>query len=176
MWADLDSRQPNTNHCTKGLERKRQQLAGEEALTGMERYFREYFRLITNVADFNCFGHILMAMDDDCPAVVSNRWKSWNKWEWMLRIILREGSNVWTSGEISTWWCRRLSSLTQRRGWWPPTLEGLWGGSNTGWTAVWMGSSLGCFQTADGSTSTPYPPTPWGIEGNYMFSITPELW
>ena len=22
----------------------------------------------------------------------------------------------------------------------------------------------------------PLPPTPWGIEGNYLFSVTPELW
>ena len=89
-----------------------------------------------------------------------------DKWEWMLRIILWEGSNVWTSGEISTWWYRSLSSLTQRRGWLPPALAGLWGVSNTWWTAGWLGSSPGYCQTEDGITPTPYPPL-------YLFSVTP---
>ena len=76
MRADLNSRQPNTNHCTKGLDRKRLQLVTEESRLGIERYFRAYVRLITSVAAFKYFGHILMAMKNDWPAVVANLWKS----------------------------------------------------------------------------------------------------
>ena len=72
IWADLNSRQPNTTNCTKGLESKRGQLVAEEAPAGIDRCFRAYVRMVTNVADFKCFGHILMAMDDYWLAVVAN--------------------------------------------------------------------------------------------------------
>ena len=51
-------------------------MVTEESRLGIERYFRAYVRLITSVAAFKYFGHILMAMKNDWPAVVANLWKS----------------------------------------------------------------------------------------------------
>ena len=47
-------------------------MVAEEAPAGIDRCFRAYVRMVTNVADFKCFGHILMAMDDYWLAVVAN--------------------------------------------------------------------------------------------------------
>ena len=51
-WEDLKNLHPKTAYCIKGSDRKRRRLATEETRESMERSFREYDHLITNITVF----------------------------------------------------------------------------------------------------------------------------
>ena len=51
-WEDLKNLHPKTAHRIKGSERKRRRLEKEETRASMERSFREYDHLLTNITVF----------------------------------------------------------------------------------------------------------------------------
>ena len=54
---------------------------------------------------------------------------------------------------ISTWrWSSHPCFKARIRGWWYPTLGGLWADSTTGWSAGWQGGNLGEVGTECGYT------------------------
>ena len=66
----------------------------------MEKAFREYVLLLTNVSAFKYLGHILTTTDNYWTVVVANLRNSRKKWVRISRILGWEGGNTWTSGEF----------------------------------------------------------------------------
>ena len=63
----------------RGQERKRRHLEEEEAPAGTEIATTAYGTLLTLVISFTCLGRILLASDDNLPAVVHNLWQAQKK-------------------------------------------------------------------------------------------------
>ena len=92
-WAALNSRHPNTSQCDMGEDIMQLRLALEDAIEVMERSFRKYYRMITNMVVFKYRGCILMATENTWTVVVADLWKSQKKWERISRILIQEGAN-----------------------------------------------------------------------------------
>ena len=45
------------------------------------------------VASFKYLGRVLLAADDNWPAVSHNICRAWQKWEWLSRVFIREGAD-----------------------------------------------------------------------------------
>ena len=63
-----------------------------------ERAFRYYGRPLKMVTSFKYLGRVLMAADNNWPAVVVNLWKERKIWAWLARILGREGASPRVSG------------------------------------------------------------------------------
>ena len=61
-----------TAQCNLGAERKRWQLAAEEEREVTARDFSAYGRPLDMVTPFRYLGWVILAADDDWPAVVKN--------------------------------------------------------------------------------------------------------
>ena len=66
----LKSRHLMMASCRRGVERKRNRLAEEEARAGSEADFTAYGISLTPLNSFRYLGRILLADDDYWPAVV----------------------------------------------------------------------------------------------------------
>ena len=55
---------------------------------------------LTPVTSFKYLGRALLAAYDDWPAVVSNLWIAWRKWERLTKVLRREGADSQTLGHI----------------------------------------------------------------------------
>ena len=75
-------------------------MLAKEAMAGTERSFRSYFLPITNVKAFKYLGCILTTACDEWPAAVAILWNAQKKWEWMPRILGREGAYLWAPGKV----------------------------------------------------------------------------
>ena len=60
--------------------------------------FQAYGRPLETMWEFKYLGRMLKALDDDWPAVAVNMSKAWRRWEWISRILGREGADPQTSG------------------------------------------------------------------------------
>ena len=94
--AALNASHPGTEMCARGVERKRLRLAAKVARASAETVFRAYGQPLANVGSFKYLGHLLLATDDDWPAVVVNLRKARNKWARMPWIMRREGADART--------------------------------------------------------------------------------
>ena len=63
-----------------------------------ERSFQAYSRPLATVTLFKYLGRVLTAADDDWPVVVGNLWKTWESWDQLARILVREGASPRVSG------------------------------------------------------------------------------
>ena len=97
---DLNVRHLTTPLCQKGAERKRRCLADEEARVGDETAITKYGIPLAMVIYFKYLGRLLLEEDKNWPAVLSNLRKARRKWEWMTRVMVREGVDDWTLGQI----------------------------------------------------------------------------
>ena len=52
------------------------------------------------VSSFKYLGRVMLASDDDWPAVEQNLRREQQKWERLTRVLEREGVDAWTSGRI----------------------------------------------------------------------------
>ena len=68
----LNGRHTKTVFCRRGEERKRRRLVEEEARAGYETVITAYGIPLALVTSFKYLEQILMAADDDWPAVVRN--------------------------------------------------------------------------------------------------------
>ena len=68
-WRALNRRHHATELCRKGSERKRRRIAEEELRDSTERAFEAYGKPIETVKQFKNLGRLMMAGDDDWPAV-----------------------------------------------------------------------------------------------------------
>ena len=99
-WADLNGHHPNTAQCNKVEERKRRRLVEEDFRSGTERNFREYIHPLTMVKAFKYLGRILSALEDNWQEMVDNLSKAWNKWDFISRIMGKEGEYLQTPGNF----------------------------------------------------------------------------
>ena len=95
----------NSQHMTmafyqKGSERKRRRLVEEKARAGDETAFTEYGIPLDQVTSLKYLGQILTAADENWPAVIINLRKTRQKWAQMKRVLVREGADARTSGQI----------------------------------------------------------------------------
>ena len=65
----------------------------EESRAGTETAFQAYACPLINVALFKYTIHLLMETDDFWTVVVSNIRKGRKKWDWMYRVLRREGAD-----------------------------------------------------------------------------------
>ena len=83
----LNGRHLGTAQCAKGAERKRRRLAETETKENLEQAFSAYGKPMEAVTEFRYLGRLLMATDDDRPAVAGNIKKaqrSWGRLAWVL--------------------------------------------------------------------------------------------
>ena len=97
-WRTLNRQQISTAQCAKGADRNCRRLAEEEMRESAERAYQAYRRPLERVTSFKYFGRVLMAGDDDCPAVMINLKKARESWAQLTRILGREGANLRVSG------------------------------------------------------------------------------
>ena len=55
---------------------------------------------LSPVTSFKYLGILLLAADDEWPAVVHNLQREWKKWERLSRVLIREGSDSRALGRI----------------------------------------------------------------------------
>ena len=70
QWQFLNGSHNGTVQCEKGAEQKQRLLASEEAMTVTSRSFSAYGPTLKMVTSFKYLGRVLLASDDDWPAVV----------------------------------------------------------------------------------------------------------
>ena len=49
---------------------------------------------------FRYLGRVLSVVNDNCPGVIHNLRKAQQKWEWLSRVLIREGVDARTLGRI----------------------------------------------------------------------------
>ena len=96
----LKGRHLTTELFRRGIERKWCCLAEEESREGTERAITAYGVPLSQVTSFKYLGRVLAAEDDDCPSVVRKLRRAKQKWEWLTRVLSREGEYAWASGQI----------------------------------------------------------------------------
>ena len=52
------------------------------------------------VTSFRYLGRVLSVADDNCPGVLHNLRKAQQNWEWISRVLIREGVDARTLGRI----------------------------------------------------------------------------
>ena len=97
-WKDLNGAHRCTAQCTRGAERKRRRLAGEEEREVTVRDFSAYGHPLEMVTSFTYLGQVISAADDDWPVVVKNLSRARKVWSRMSRILSREGAAPRVSG------------------------------------------------------------------------------
>ena len=68
-WHSINVKHHDTTICRKEAERKRRRMAESELRERMERSFEAYGNPIEVVSSFKYLGQIMMAEDDEWPAV-----------------------------------------------------------------------------------------------------------
>ena len=71
-WAEINHHHPIIALCLRGSNRKRQQLADQEAWAGVATELRVHIQKMETVTYLKYLGHLLTDMDDYCPAVIVN--------------------------------------------------------------------------------------------------------
>ena len=89
----LNGRHPDTDHCARGAERKRRQLAEAELREISESAFEAYEEPLENVTAFKYLVQL---------AVVGNLGKARNNWGRLSRVMSREGEDPKVSGHFYT--------------------------------------------------------------------------
>ena len=97
---DLNSRHLMTDFCRRGEERKRRRLAEEEARSGKELEITDYGIPLALVTSFRYLPRFLSEAENDCPVVVHNLQRPWQKWYRLDQVLSREGEYAHTSGQI----------------------------------------------------------------------------
>ena len=96
----LNGRHTTTVFYQKVLDRKWCCLAEEEARAGSEMAITAYGTPLAPVTSFNYLGQIKTAVDNNWPTVVSNLWKTSQKWSKLIRVLGRDGADAWTLVQI----------------------------------------------------------------------------
>ena len=89
-YITINGRHLGTAQCKKGAERKRRRLAETETMENLERAFHAYGKPMEAVSEFRYLGRLLMATEDDWPAVTGNIRKAWVSWGRLARVLGRE--------------------------------------------------------------------------------------
>ena len=87
----LNGRHLGTAQCAKGAERKRRRLDETETRENLEQAFRAHGQPMEAVTEFRYLGRILMATDDNWPAVAGNIKKARRSWGRLAKILGSEG-------------------------------------------------------------------------------------
>ena len=97
-WKVPNGPHRRTSQCTRGAERKRQQLVAEEEREVTARDFSAYGCPLEMVNSFKYLGRVISAADDDWTAVVKNLYRGRMVWSRMSSILSREGAAPRVSG------------------------------------------------------------------------------
>ena len=68
--------------------------AGTEMVVTAYRIPRALF------TSFRYLGIVLSVSDDTCPGVIHNLRRVWQKWAWLYRVLISQGTDAQTSGRI----------------------------------------------------------------------------
>ena len=68
-------------------------LEEEEAREGTYRALTDYGFPLSQVTSFKYLGRVLAAEDNYSPVVVRDLWRARQKWEWLNRVISRDGAD-----------------------------------------------------------------------------------
>ena len=90
--------QPSTDMWQRGEERKRHQLAAEEARLGTATAITVYGFPLVTVPSLKYLGRILSVSEYYWPEVVHNLRKAQKKWVWLSRVLVREGADAQRPG------------------------------------------------------------------------------
>ena len=82
------------------MERKWNRLAEEEDREVTERALTSYVAPLSHVTSSKYLGRVLAAEDDNWPAVVRNLWRTRQKWARLTQVLIREGEDAQTPGQI----------------------------------------------------------------------------
>ena len=96
----LNGRNLATEFFRRVAERKGRRLAEDEARTWTEMALIAYGVTLAPIYSFKHLGIVLVAEEDDCPAVVRNLRRARQKWARLTRILSSEGEDARTSGQI----------------------------------------------------------------------------
>ena len=99
-WADMNGRHTTTSHCANGADQKHCRLAVEEMQEITARAFQAYGYPLKSVLQLKYLGQILTAVNENWMAVLDNLRKASTIWEWLSRILGREGENLRVSGML----------------------------------------------------------------------------
>ena len=92
---DLNCRHPSMDLCQREEERKRLQLAAEQASEGSTGAPTAYGIHLATSPSFKYPVRILSTLDGNCQEVVHNLGKAWKRWLWLSRLMGREGVDAW---------------------------------------------------------------------------------
>ena len=82
------------------MESKWRRLEEEEAQEGTERAITDYIVPLSQITFFKYLGRVLAEEDNDCPEVVRNLSRARQKYVRLNRLLIREGADDRTSGQI----------------------------------------------------------------------------
>ena len=91
-WKALNGTHRRTAQCDQGAERNRRRLTEDEEREVTARAFSAHGRPLEMVTSIKYLGRVILAADDDWPAVVKNLSRARKVWSRMLRILSREGA------------------------------------------------------------------------------------
>ena len=102
--------------CKRGAERKGRHLEAEEEREVTTRAFSAYGRPMEMVTSFQYLGRLILAADNNWPAVVRNLSRVRAVWKRTMRILSTEGTEPRVSGLFLNPWFRRCCSSDLRLG------------------------------------------------------------
>ena len=86
-WWELNRKHPSTAMCSRGVDRRSNQLQKKEARLSTAVDFEAYGIPLYMVMAFKYLGGILTVSDNDWPAVVANLWKAQKCWARLSHIL-----------------------------------------------------------------------------------------
>ena len=97
-WKDLNGKHRRIEQCNQGAERNRRKLAAEEERGVPTRDFSAYGIPLEMVTYFKYLAQVILAVDNDWPAVMNNFYWARVVWRRMSHILSREGIETQVSG------------------------------------------------------------------------------
>ena len=97
-WKALSGTHRHTSQCNWGAEQKRRKLAADEEREVTASDFSAYGRPLEMVTYFRYLRRVILAADDDWPAVVMSLYWEREVWRRMTSILIQEGAAPRVSG------------------------------------------------------------------------------
>ena len=145
-WEDLNGFHTNTAKCTKGEYQKWHHMMAEKMRESTAQAFQAYGRPLDIALYFKYLGCIMMASDDDWPALVGNLRKARKSWLWLflegVRDVFQGGG-----GGGSAFWVINVGNDHPHG-----PVPGGGGGVNTRYPERSLGGSPGGYWKGFGST------------------------
>ena len=97
-WKSLNGTNRRTEQYTRRAEQRIQSLAADDEREAIVRDFSAYGCPLEMVSSFKYLGQVILALDNDWPAVARNLAQAKTVWRRMSHILSREGATPKMSG------------------------------------------------------------------------------